>query len=214
MNPTLRSRTNARRLIEAVRTACRLASHRPRHHASEDGGKSQPFEGGAMGVTGLEPAFAACTPTSCCPGLIGLERWPADDPGRASRSASRAQCWTPGAAGNRARRSRGGGEVGEAGYEAAPPMRFAGRKASPTGPDDGGRGARWPTASVRSDLGACMSAPAYLLLEDGTRFDGDRWVLPSIYGRGVFKHFDVGGVPGIVQRPSYSRPDIVFNLSR
>jgi dihydroorotase len=71
MNPPLRAEADRRALIEGLRDGtidCIATDHAP--HASED--KEVPFEGAAMGVTGLETAFAALHTDLVLPGTIEL----------------------------------------------------------------------------------------------------------------------------------------------
>jgi dihydroorotase len=71
MNPPLRSEADRQALIEGLRDGtvdCVATDHAP--HASEE--KEVPFEQAAMGVTGLETAFAALHTELVIPGTIGL----------------------------------------------------------------------------------------------------------------------------------------------
>jgi dihydroorotase len=71
MNPPLRSDSDRRTLIEALRSGaidCIATDHAP--HAREE--KEQPFELAPMGVTGLETAFAALHSGLVVPGVIEL----------------------------------------------------------------------------------------------------------------------------------------------
>jgi dihydroorotase len=71
MNPPLRSETDRAALIEALRDGtieCIATDHAP--HAAEE--KEVPFEQAAMGVTGLETAFAALHTHLVLPGTIDL----------------------------------------------------------------------------------------------------------------------------------------------
>jgi dihydroorotase len=72
MNPPLRSEDDRRALIDGLRDGtidCVATDHAP--HASED--KEVPFEEAAMGVTGLETAFAALHTDLVLPGVLPLE---------------------------------------------------------------------------------------------------------------------------------------------
>jgi dihydroorotase len=72
MNPPLRSEADRQALIEGLRDGtidCVATDHAP--HAAEE--KEVPFEQAAMGVTGLETAFAALHTELVQPGTIGLE---------------------------------------------------------------------------------------------------------------------------------------------
>jgi dihydroorotase len=71
MNPPLRSETDRQALIEGLRDGtidCIATDHAP--HATEE--KEVPFEQAAMGVTGLETAFAAIHTDLVLPGLLDL----------------------------------------------------------------------------------------------------------------------------------------------
>jgi dihydroorotase len=71
MNPPLRSEADRRALIEGLRDGtieCIATDHAP--HAPEE--KEVPFEQAAMGVTGLETAFAALHTHLVLPGTIDL----------------------------------------------------------------------------------------------------------------------------------------------
>jgi dihydroorotase len=71
MNPPLRSEDDRQALIDALRSGlidCVATDHAP--HASED--KEVPFEQGAMGVTGLETAFAVLYTELVLPGVLDL----------------------------------------------------------------------------------------------------------------------------------------------
>ncbi len=71
MNPPLRSEADRQALIEGLRDGtvdCIATDHAP--HAAEE--KDLPFEQAAMGVTGLETAFAALYTELVLPGVIDL----------------------------------------------------------------------------------------------------------------------------------------------
>jgi dihydroorotase len=71
MNPPLRSEADRGALIEALRDGtidCVATDHAP--HAAEE--KEVPFEAAAMGVTGLETAFAALHTELVLPGALDL----------------------------------------------------------------------------------------------------------------------------------------------
>jgi dihydroorotase len=71
MNPPLRTEDDRRALIDALRDGtidCVATDHAP--HATED--KEVPFEAAAMGVTGLETAFAVLHTDLVLPGVLGL----------------------------------------------------------------------------------------------------------------------------------------------
>jgi dihydroorotase len=72
MNPPLRAEADRQALIEGLRDGtieCIATDHAP--HAAEE--KEVPFEQAAMGVTGLETAFAALHTELVLPGTIGLD---------------------------------------------------------------------------------------------------------------------------------------------
>jgi len=72
MNPPLRSEADRQALIEGLLDGtidCIATDHAP--HAAEE--KEVPFEEAAMGVTGLETAFAALHTHLVLPGTIGLD---------------------------------------------------------------------------------------------------------------------------------------------
>jgi dihydroorotase len=71
MNPPLRAEDDRQALIEAVRSGlidCIATDHAP--HSTEE--KEVPFEEAAMGVTGLETAFAALHTELVLPGVLDL----------------------------------------------------------------------------------------------------------------------------------------------
>lgn len=71
MNPPLRSEADRQALIDGLRDGtidCVATDHAP--HALEE--KEVPFEQAAMGVTGLETAFAALHTELVLPGVLGL----------------------------------------------------------------------------------------------------------------------------------------------
>jgi dihydroorotase len=71
MNPPLRTESDRQALIEGLRDGtieCVATDHAP--HAPEE--KEVPFEAAAMGVTGLETAFAALHTELVLPGVLGL----------------------------------------------------------------------------------------------------------------------------------------------
>lgn len=73
MNPPLRTEDDRQALIDGLRDGtidCVATDHAP--HAAEE--KEVPFEQAAMGVTGLETAFAALYTELVLPGTLGLGR--------------------------------------------------------------------------------------------------------------------------------------------
>jgi len=72
MNPPLRTEDDRQALIDGLRDGtidCVATDHAP--HAAEE--KEVPFEEAAMGVTGLETAFAALYTDLVLPGVLPLE---------------------------------------------------------------------------------------------------------------------------------------------
>ena len=72
MNPPLRAEEDRQSLLEGLREGtidCIATDHAP--HLAEE--KEVPFEAAAMGVTGLETAFAALHTYLVAPGVLGLE---------------------------------------------------------------------------------------------------------------------------------------------
>jgi dihydroorotase len=72
MNPPLRTEDDRQALIEGLRDGtidCIATDHAP--HAEEE--KEVPFEEAALGVTGLETAFAALYDELVTPGVLGLD---------------------------------------------------------------------------------------------------------------------------------------------
>jgi dihydroorotase len=72
MNPPLRAEEDRAALLDALRSGtidCIATDHAP--HAAEE--KEVPFEEAAMGVTGLETAFAALYTELVVPGVVDLE---------------------------------------------------------------------------------------------------------------------------------------------
>jgi dihydroorotase len=73
MNPPLRTESDRQALIEGIQNGtidCVATDHAP--HAAEE--KEVPFEQAAMGVTGLETAFAVLHTELVLPGTLGLDR--------------------------------------------------------------------------------------------------------------------------------------------
>ena len=71
MNPPLRTEADRQALIEGIRSGaidCIATDHAP--HTSDE--KEVPFEQAAMGVTGLETAFAAVYTDLVLPGVLDL----------------------------------------------------------------------------------------------------------------------------------------------
>ena len=175
MNPPLRTEADRQALIEGLRSGvvdCIATDHAP--HARDE--KEVPFEQAPMGTTGLETAFAAVHTELVVPGVLDLalvvERMTAGGepfgipaPRVASGRARRTSCSST---------STRSGSVGEDGYESRSRATAASRAATLRGRvlltvAAGGVAYRERAfAVVRHDWPA-----AYVLLEDGTRFDGD-----------------------------------------
>ena len=126
MNPPLRTEADRQALIEGLRDGtidCIATDHAP--HASEE--KEVPFEGAAMGVTGLETAFAAIHTD-----LV------------AARRRSTSPCW-----------SSGWPAAPRPSASSARPWRSAARPTSPSATSaPSGRSARTATRAARSTPGA------------------------------------------------------------
>ena len=90
---------------------CVATDHAP--HSAEE--KEVPFEEAAMGVTGLETAFASCTPTWSCPACSSCDLLVDRMTPGGARSASAAQPRAGKRGEPRAVRSRGRVEAGEEG---------------------------------------------------------------------------------------------------
>ena len=88
MNPPLRTEDDRQALIEALRSGtidCIATDHAP--HATDE--KEVPFEQAAMGVTGLETAFAVLYTELVLPGVLDLgDRWSSGWAAARRRSAS------------------------------------------------------------------------------------------------------------------------------
>ena len=212
MNPPLRREADRQALIAALRSGtidCVATDHAP--HAREE--KEQPFELAPMGVTGLETAFAALYTGLVLPEELELavlvERMTAGG----EPFGIRAPSLVPGAPANVCLVDLASEwEVGEAGYESrSANSAFAGRRLTGTRPDDGGRRLRGlPRAELRAGGGGVSAG--YLLLEDGTRLDGD---LGGPVGEGaglgeVVFNTSMSGYQEAVTDPSYAGQIIIF----
>ncbi|MFI5027875.1 MAG: dihydroorotase [Solirubrobacterales bacterium] len=117
MNPPLRAEADRRALIEGLRDGtidCIATDHAP--HAVEE--KEVPFESAAMGVTGLETAFAAIHTDLVLQGVIGLELLVERLTGGAEPFGLRRPTLAPGGEANLALCDLGAEwTVGEDGYE-------------------------------------------------------------------------------------------------
>ena len=162
MNPPLRREADRQALIEALRDGtieCIATDHAP-HQAEE---KEVPFEQAAMGVTGLETAFAALHTELVMPGTIGSACWSSGWPAAPRLSDSRGRAW---------RRARRRTSPSATSAPSGPWGRTATRAArrtpgAPAGPSPGGswsrsRPARSPSACAASASGSlheCLPAP-------------------------------------------------------
>ena len=205
MNPPLRTEDDRQALVDGLRDGtidCIATDHAP--HAREE--KEVPFEQAPMGTTGLETAFAAVHTELVVPGVLPLalivERLSAGaallglPTPRIAVGEPAALClidldaeWVVGEARLRVAR----GELLLRRPHAARPRAGDGR---------GGR-RRLPRAGVRGERGV---SSAYVLLEDGTRFDGDACGAP---GHAVGEVVFTTGMSGYQEshdRPVVPRP--------
>jgi dihydroorotase len=117
MNPPLRSEADRQALIEGLRDGtidCIASDHAP--HAAEE--KEVPFEQAAMGVTGLETAFAALHTDLVLPGVLDLGLVVERLAGGAAPFGLERPSLAPGSEANIALCDLGAGwTVGEDGYE-------------------------------------------------------------------------------------------------
>ena len=172
MNPPLRSEDDRQALIEALRSGaidCVATDHAP--HSSDE--KEVPIEEAAFGVIGLETAFSALYTDLVLPGVLDLatvvERMSGGaEPLGFTRPAGRAR--RRGEPRPRRHRGRvGGGRRGLG--EPLGELVLRRPQAARPGPDhDRRRPGRLPAAQLRPG-GGFLSG--YVLLEDGTRFDGE-----------------------------------------
>ena len=172
MNPPLRTAADRKALIDALRDGtidCVATDHAP--HARDE--KEVAFEQAPMGTTGLETAFAALHTELVLGGLLGPGGSSTGCAPAASRSASRGRGSRP--ASRRTSRSSTSPAAGSWGRTATESRSenccFAGRELQ-------GRVLLTVAAGCRRLPRALLRAhrrlmSAYVLLEDGTRFDGD-----------------------------------------
>ena len=210
MNPPLRRESDRQALIEGLRDGtieCVATDHAP-HQAEE---KEVPFEQAAMGVTGLETAFAALHTELVLPGVIelgllvermaggaapfGIER---PEPG--ARLGGQRRPLRP-----RRRVDGGGGRLRE------PLAELLVRRPHPDRPGADHRRrrpGRLPPALLLAS--ESRRERAYLLLEDGTRFDGLACGHEGeVTGEVVF-NTAMTGYQESVTDPSYAGQIIVF----
>ena len=211
MNPPLRSEDDRQALIDGLRTGtidCIATDHAP--HAREE--KEVPFEQAPMGTTGLETAFAAVYTELVKPGVLPL----ALVVQKLSAGAALMDLPTP--------KIEVGKpadlvlidlerewEVGEAGYESrSENCCFAGRTFNGkvlTTIAAGGIVYRERTFDV------VVRVSAYVLLEDGTRFDGDAvGAHGSVTGEVVFTT-GMSGYQESMTDPSFARQLITFTTA-
>ena len=128
MNPPLRSESDRQALIEGLRDGtieCVATDHAP--HAAEE--KEVPFEAAAMGVTGLETAFAALHTELVIPGAIELSLLVERMAGGAAPFEIERPSLTPGSEANIALCDLGAEwTVGEDGYESRSSNSWCGGK--------------------------------------------------------------------------------------
>ena len=177
MNPPLRTEADRQAVIEGLRIGvieCIATDHAP--HARHE--KEMPFEQAPMGTTGLETAFAAIYTELVRPGVLPLRAGGraddrrrravrAADPDDRARTSRRTSCWSI---------SR---PSGRSAPTATPAARqnccFHGRTLQRRGRADGrrrGGRVRHRRTWTHDHGGSRVSRDAYVLLEDGTRFDG------------------------------------------
>ena len=174
MNPPLRTEADRQALIEGLRSGivdCIATDHAP--HARDE--KEVPFEQAPMGTTGLETAFAAVHSELVRPRRArpGHRRRAHDGRRRALRDPGPARAGGGGGQ-PRARRPRRrvGGGRGRLREPLGALLLRRPRPARARAAHARRRRRRLSRAGLRGDRG--MTAPgAYVLLEDGTRFDGD-----------------------------------------
>ncbi len=211
MNPPLRTEDDRQALIEGLRTGtidCIATDHAP--HAREE--KEVPFEEAPMGTTGLETAFAAVYTDLVKPGVLPL----ALVVQKLSAGAALMDLPTPeirvGRPADLVLVDLGAEwEVGEAGYESRSENSLLRRAhAIWARPDDDRRGRR---RLPRARLLGGVSVSAYVLLEDGTRFDGEAvGAHGSVTGEVVFTT-GMSGYQESMTDPSFARQLITFTTA-
>ena len=217
MNPPLRRESDRQALIEGLRDGtieCIATDHAP-HQAEE---KDVPFEQAAMGVTGLETAFAALHTELVLPGVIDLALLVERLAGGAAPFGIERPSLAPGSEANVVLCDLGAEwTVGEDGYESRS-LELLVRRPHPDRPGPGHRRrrpGRLPPAQLQPGsrrVSAEASPSAYLLLEDGTRLDGDACGAPRPdHRRGRLQHGD-DRLPGVGHRPLLRRPDHRLHL--
>ncbi len=207
MNPPLRTEDDRRALVAALADgtiSCIATDHAP--HAPHE--KEVPFEQAPMGTTGLETAFASIYTELVMSGELDLATLvarltaggalyglpvPRDRPGRAGQPVPRRP---PRELGGRGRGVRE--PLVELLLPRPPPVRA--RRA-----DRRGRRGGPPAAGARRGRSPVMSG-AYVLLADGTRFDGEACGADERRGRRDRVHDLDGRLPGDGHRPELRRP--------
>ena len=214
MNPPLRAEDDRQALIAGLRDGtidCIATDHAP--HAREE--KEVPFEEAPMGTTGLETAFAAVYTELVLPGVLPL----ALVVEKLSAGAALMDLPTPRIARRRARRPRAWSTSTRSGRSARPATSrrsenccFAGRTLhGPRARHDRRRRRRLPGAGVRAE----RRVSAYVLLEDGTRFDGEAVGAHGSVDRRGRLHDRHVGLPGVDDRPELRAPaDHVHDRAR
>ena len=212
MNPPLRSEDDRQALIDGLRTGtidCIATDHAP--HAREE--KEVPFEEAPMGTTGLETAFAAVYTELVKPGVLPLALV-------VQKLSRRRGADGPADAGDR---------VGKpADLVPDRPRRASGRSARRATSALGELLLRRPHASAGKVLTTIAAGgvvyrerafsrgvrvSAYVLLEDGTRFDGDAvGAHGSVTGEVVFTT-GMSGYQESMTDPSFARQLITFTTA-
>ena len=198
MNPPLRTEDDRQALIQGLKDGtidCIATDHAP--HAREE--KEVPFEQAPMGTTGLETSFAAVYTANILPLALIVEKLTA--------GAALMDLPTPEIAVGRAADLvlidlDAEWEVGAQGYESrSENCCFAGRRL---------KGKVLTTIAAggivyrERVLDGRMSA--YVLLEDGTRFDGESVGAPVLGDRRGRLHDRHVGLPGVDDRPQLRAP--------
>ena len=210
MNPPLRAEEDRQALIEGLRDGtidCIATDHAP--HAREE--KEMPFEEAPMGTTGLETAFAAIYTELVLPGVLPL----ALVVDRMSSGAALLDLPLPAIEVGRPADFclvdlEAEWEVGEHGYESrAENCCFAGRTL---------RGRVLATVAAggvafRERAFAVVGMKAYVLLEDGERFDGKAvGARAAVTGEVVFTT-GMSGYQESMTDPSFARQLITFTTA-
>ncbi len=208
MNPPLRAERDRRALVEALRTGlidCVATDHAP--HASHE--KEVPFEQAPMGTTGLETAFAALFTELVLPGELELEVVVERMTAGGALYGLPVPRIEPGHPANlclvdlEARFEVGAERLREPLEQLLLPR--------PHAPGQGAADARRGHGGVqgadarRDSGGPLTAATAYVLLEDGARFDGLACGADAPRGRRDRVHDLDVGLPGGDDRPELRR---------